>query len=112
MGGMGEAFYPNPNGPVDDRRSCDFRVKVPVWEGIRKYLYRTTPELEIFDVVQFRKARRLRVEWYVDCECAEGKHTCSPYYQCVEYDGWDGNQPDGLNTYCYTYLGLGPSTEF
>ena len=68
MGCMGEAFYPNPNGPVDDRRFCDFRVKMPVWEGIRKYLYRTTPELEDVDVVQIWKGPETpNGKWYVAC---------------------------------------------
>jgi hypothetical protein len=71
---MGDRFSPNPNGPVDFMPSCDFRFKVPVWEGIRKYLYMAIPELEQADPVQFRKGRVTYIgKWYIDCACVEGK---------------------------------------
>jgi hypothetical protein len=112
MGGMRESFIPNPNGPVDGKLFCDFPLKVPVWEGIRKYLYRAHLDLGEVDAVQFRKGPRTpNGEWYIDCECAKGGDTCSPYYQCYEHGGWDGRGWDGPNTYCYTCAGLGPPTE-
>lgn len=97
---MGDSFCPNPNGPLEKHRG-DLRAKIPLWEGIRKYLYRSFPDSGEAVVL----VRRKDGKHYVDCGCDTGRHSCSNYFLCEEHGGWD-RDVSGRNTYCYKCCGI------
>jgi len=101
----GDDFNPNPHGPLR-KQTGDYTIKIPVWESIRRYLYRAFPEVE----QAVRLVDRGEGEMYVDCGCETGRHSCSDYYLCREHGGWD-EDIGGKNTYCYKCLGIVASEQ-
>ncbi|KAL6708493.1 hypothetical protein ACN47E_002756 [Coniothyrium glycines] len=103
----GTGTHPCPNGPVD-LPGKDLRDKVEVYEDLRRYLFRTRPEVE--QSVGFREENTVGAfgSVFVDCRCPLGRHTCSAYHLCFEHGGWDGDEEEGLNTYCYECRGIKP----
>ena len=106
---MSDRFHPNPNGPVDiyfEYFQGGFRKKIELWEGIRRYLYRSFPDTATAVVL----VKGGDDEWYVDCGCPTGKHTCSDYFLCWKHGGWDQGCTR-WNNYCYKCLGYGASEQ-
>ncbi|KAF1941860.1 hypothetical protein EJ02DRAFT_434521 [Clathrospora elynae] len=94
--GAQESITPCPNGPIDSY----WCSKVPVWEAIRKHMYRT--HLDMDKTVAFRRDTP-QGEIFVECGCEPGKHTCSPYYLCKKHNGY---QTEGLTKWCYKCAGM------
>ncbi|KAF1840931.1 uncharacterized protein K460DRAFT_420769 [Cucurbitaria berberidis CBS 394.84] len=105
--GLGGNFVPNPNGPIPEECFDDYRRKMPVWEGIRRYLYRYQPDIE--EVITWTRSTEGWYRW--DCGCASEKHTCSEYFLCVKHNGWKYRR-DGLDLACWKCDEGAPFFEF
>jgi hypothetical protein len=98
---MDRTFVFNPNGPLSGR----YRVKKPIWEALRKELYRAYPDVD----TAVKWTKNTKGEIWIDCGCVDEEHTCCTFYLCGEHGGWDwrsGRLDDDLNTYCYICKGL------